>query len=146
MFKPRKNVSQNQDFGITENGSLNLELFKSMIIAPDKFCIDWSEDLKMIVRMCLKPDDNITTIEVSNGLKAFKKVPMLVSILFLLVTFLVYVIVKKLRNLNGKCLMCHIATLIVVYASFLIGQYVEIEGYSNSICTHKCILCLITGK
>lgn len=47
---------------------------------------------------------------------------MLMSVPFLLVTFLVYASFKDLRNLHGKCLMCYLFGLIFLYLSFALIQ------------------------
>ncbi|XP_055688325.1 G-protein coupled receptor Mth2-like isoform X2 [Lutzomyia longipalpis] len=40
---------------------------------------------------------------------------MLLSVPFLVVTFLVYAIIPELRNLHGKCLMCYVLSLTIGY-------------------------------
>lgn len=41
---------------------------------------------------------------------------MLISVVFIVATLLVYAFVPKLRNLNGKCLICYLAALAVGYS------------------------------
>jgi hypothetical protein len=41
---------------------------------------------------------------------------MLISIPFLIITFLVYALIPELRNLHGKCLMCYTVSLTILYA------------------------------
>lgn len=47
---------------------------------------------------------------------------MLISIPFLVITFVVYASVKELKNLHGKCLMFYVASLIVLYADLSMIQ------------------------
>lgn len=45
---------------------------------------------------------------------------MIVSIPFLVVTYVVYAYFKELRNLHGKCLMSYTLSLLIFYLSFAI--------------------------
>uniref|UniRef100_A0A1L8DK28 Putative g protein-coupled receptor n=1 Tax=Nyssomyia neivai TaxID=330878 RepID=A0A1L8DK28_9DIPT len=58
---------------------------------------------------------------------------MLLSVPFLVVTFLVYAIIPELRNLHGKCLMCYVLGLTVGY-TLLSLIHLEVPP-SNFICT-----------
>lgn len=53
---------------------------------------------------------------------AFNLSVMLISVPFLLVTFVIYVSFKELQNLNGKCLICYLFGLIMLYLSFPLIQ------------------------
>lgn len=53
---------------------------------------------------------------------------MLVSVTFIIATLLVYAFVPKLRNLNGKCLLCYLAVLAVGYS---ILSWLQIAEESN---------------
>lgn len=59
---------------------------------------------------------------------------MLISVIFIVATLLVYGFVPKLRNLNGKCLMCYLATLVTGYS---ILSYLQIneEYIISPLCT-----------
>lgn len=47
---------------------------------------------------------------------------MLSSIPFLMATFFIYGCTNELRNLHGKCLMCYVFGLILLYLSFSVNQ------------------------
>lgn len=47
---------------------------------------------------------------------------MLISVPFLVITFLVYACISELRNLHGKALMCYLVGLIFLYLSFSLIQ------------------------
>lgn len=68
---------------------------------------------------------------------------MLISIPFLVVTFLVYGLISELRNLHGKSLMCYVANLIVLYVSLSIiqlnGEEKIPEGYCELVGWEKCL-------
>lgn len=40
---------------------------------------------------------------------------MIVSIVFLIVTFIIYALIPELRNLHGKCLMCYVVALALLF-------------------------------
>lgn len=47
---------------------------------------------------------------------------MLLSTVFMALTLVVYGLLPELRNLHGKCLMCHVACLLMAYLSLSIIQ------------------------
>ncbi|CRK99458.1 CLUMA_CG012609, isoform A [Clunio marinus] len=62
---------------------------------------------------------------------------MLFSLPFLLVTFCVYGLIPELRNLHGKCLMCYVFALMILYTSLSI---VQLESESFTPDTYPCKL------
>lgn len=64
---------------------------------------------------------------------AFFCLAMVISIPFLLVTFMVYAIIPELRNLHGKSLLCFIGCLTIYFASFTITLAFSIKN--RSLCT-----------
>lgn len=59
---------------------------------------------------------------------------MLISVFFIVATLLVYAFVPKLRNLNGKCLICYLAALAIGYSILSWLQIIE-EYIISPICT-----------
>lgn len=58
---------------------------------------------------------------------------MLISVIFIAATLLVYAFVPKLRNLNGKCLICYLVALAVGYSILAWLQFIgEVYG---PVCT-----------
>lgn len=64
---------------------------------------------------------------------------MIISLPFLLATFLVYAFIQELRNLHGLALMSYLSALFVLYTSMIIiklgtslheSDYCEIVGYT----------------
>lgn len=53
---------------------------------------------------------------------------MLISIPFLLATFLVYVLLPEKRNLHGKCMMNYVFTLTVAYVVLVYIQIFPIDN------------------
>lgn len=110
--------SKNHDyaFRITETGTLEntdgnrLDFLKL-------FCLEKQlsrESLEFVVIVCTPP----------NPVPQYM-VCMMISLLFLIATFLVFAFTTELRNLHGKFIMCYTATLCVAYAS-CIAQHIYI--------------------
>lgn len=62
---------------------------------------------------------------------------MLISVVFLLITFIVYAILPKLRNLDGKLLMCYISALAVSFVLLSVVQLKVIDEIDN--------VCIVLG-
>lgn len=65
---------------------------------------------------------------------------MLASVPFLIVTFFVYGVVRELRNLHGKCLMCYVFSLTLLYTSLAVINIVDVnlpKDYPN--------MCIVMG-
>lgn len=58
---------------------------------------------------------------------------MLTSVFFIVATLLVYVYIPKLRNLNGRCLICYLAALAIGYSILSLLQIIE-EYIVSPIC------------
>lgn len=72
---------------------------------------------------------------------------MLFSIPFLIITFLVYAFIPELRNLHGKCLMCYVLSLTILYISLSAVQLdrknVMLETAQCSIFGFSIYLCVL---
>ncbi|XP_075220888.1 G-protein coupled receptor Mth2-like isoform X3 [Lycorma delicatula] len=89
----------------------------------DDYCIDISKQdfWGITARVCL---NTITTpIPVGMG----------ISVVFYLITFIVYAVLPELKNLNGHCLMCHIGSFCVGCLGYVITTSVK-HIKSNIIC------------
>lgn len=97
------------------------------------YCLDWQVTYERIgVLVCLTPRP------VSPEKNTAHLVGIVVSIPFLLATFLVYAITPELRNLYGKTLMCYVVCLIVAYLFLILANYIYLSATRA--------LCLVTGK
>lgn len=59
---------------------------------------------------------------------------MLISVLSIIATEFVYACVPKLRNLNGKCLMCYLASLAIGYTLVSLLQLNGINHIEPMLC------------
>ncbi|CAH0715419.1 unnamed protein product, partial [Brenthis ino] len=107
-----------EDIYIQENGTLfEVAMNNLQWHAPAKYCVDMMFDhsaptSRLVAGVCY-PDDS--TSRDSPGLYIAYGVGLMLSVPFLLATFLVYAFIPELRNLHGMCLMAYCAGLIVAY-------------------------------
>lgn len=59
---------------------------------------------------------------------------MLISIAFMIITILIFVFYKKLRNVYGKSLICYLFGMIIAYSLFVISNYWINISTKNIIC------------
>ncbi|KAK4872552.1 hypothetical protein RN001_014581 [Aquatica leii] len=121
-------------FYVQQNGFLYLPLFTEgrTVYYPEEYCLDtfvFGDDGESDFCAVVCTDDKY---RFTHG--------MIISMPFLLLTFLVYAILPD-RNLHGKCLMCYVITLFGAYALLIF-----IQLYPNSIEMDACkalgIMCL----
>ncbi|XP_072750318.1 probable G-protein coupled receptor Mth-like 3 isoform X2 [Anoplolepis gracilipes] len=86
------------------------------------YCIDWQMTFDRIgILVCLTPGQ-ITSLNEEEY--TAHHVGIVVSIPFLVATFLVYAIIPELKNLYGKTLMCYVICLITAYVFLLLVNYI----------------------
>ena len=111
-------------FVLQKNGILKMS---STSYSVNEYCLDWTDYMKNCSAViCIAMSIDTTESAYPIG--------MLISVVFLLLTFLVYAIVPELHNLHGKTLMCHMATLIVAYTGLVILK----ADYSYLMSNHSC--------
>ncbi|KAG5323272.1 MTH protein, partial [Acromyrmex heyeri] len=95
------------------------------------YCIDWKMTVDRIgVLVCYTPEEEAKDFHYHVGI--------IVSIPFLIATFLVYAITPELRNLYGKTLMCYVICLIIAYVFLILANYIYMSPIR--------VLCFSTGK
>lgn len=109
-----------KNFSISKNGSLLLGSGPGVIKQSGQFCLDQVSDMKLHIAFIVCP-----TVEPLERLNIYHTYLMIVSLPCLLLTFLVYAMNKKLRNVYGKCLMCHVASLFIAYSSLI---FIRLKG------------------
>jgi len=120
-YRLTPSLNKTDSFQITKTGWL-LNESGAIIAAPDKFCLESfaDDDFQTLPVVCSPPlmEDEAT------GGNMLYTIGMILSLPFLFSTFLVYALIRDLRNLHGKSLMCHVATLMVAYTSLITVQFV----------------------
>lgn len=135
-YELNPNINGNADsFVVSEYGALQNEVGSTMS-PPGQFCLErFSEgESKLVAIVCGEPE-TVAGPEDANdqGLNLFYLTAMVLSTPFLLLTFLVYALNGKLRNLHGKCLICHVASLLVAYVSLITVQ-IATNSVNNGVC------------
>ncbi|CAK1580414.1 unnamed protein product [Parnassius mnemosyne] len=111
--------SPTEEIFIQENASLYYITSNNHLwLSPTKYCVDMmttnlsTVDTRLVAVVCYPdkaPDDDGPVLYITYA------VGLIVSIPFLLATFLVYAFIPELRNLHGMCLMAYCGGLIVAY-------------------------------
>jgi hypothetical protein len=72
---------------------------------------------------------------------------LIISVPFLFATFFVYAVISELRNLHGKCLMCHVSSLLTAYVFLAVIQLGE-DRLSHEFCVScgKCFWCVMLSS
>ena len=111
-------------FVLQKNGTLKVGLTS---YSPAEYCLDWMDyTMNFSAVLCIWVPTDAT--------ESAHPIGMLISIIFLLITFLVYAIVPDLHNLHGKTLMCHMASLIIGYIGLVIHKFDFGYLISNNVC------------
>ncbi|XP_063972636.1 G-protein coupled receptor Mth2-like [Diachasmimorpha longicaudata] len=117
------------NFTLYGNGSLYA---LDQLMYQGGFCVDWDEENILRVLVCLTADPEPVTVE-----ESIYRLGIIVSIPFLVATFMVYAVIPELRSLYGMTLMCYVGCLIAAYVLLVINQTFVYYGS---------ILCTIIGK
>ncbi|XP_028048144.1 G-protein coupled receptor Mth2 isoform X4 [Monomorium pharaonis] len=89
------------------------------------YCIDWKVTVNRIgILICLTEVESPSN---EKELTTHNYVGIMVSIPFLIVTFLVYAITPELRNLYGKTLMCYVICLIIAYVFLILLNFIHMS-------------------
>lgn len=78
------------------------------------YCFIQLENEKMEYAECVSEKTD------NKPVRTFLAAGMIISLAFLVLTFVIYVIVAETRTLHTKCLMCYIISLIIFYAGLVI--------------------------
>lgn len=102
------------------------------------YCIDWKVTVDQIgILVCWTPEMQSAEPN-EETFKTHHHVGIMISIPFLVATFLVYAITPELRNLYGKTLMCYVICLIIAYVFLILVNYIYMSPIR--------MVCLTTGK
>lgn len=115
---------ETEGFYMLANGSLSVKNTDETI-DPLQFCFEYNEQqCKVWATVCKNSRYNIVPYEIGQ----------VATTPLLLVTVIIYLSFKELRNLPGKCLACHLSSLIVAYISLIV---VEDEMEPRWICINS---------
>ncbi|XP_045461959.1 G-protein coupled receptor Mth2-like isoform X1 [Harmonia axyridis] len=121
-------------FQFTDDGNLFLpfELIERNVYDLEEYCVDLITDDNMDygVKVLLSPrapEEIVEKIE-----QGFKRIGMVISMPFLLITFIVYALLPD-RNLHMKALMCYVINLLLAYM-FIVTIQLSDTVFPDDIC------------
>ncbi|XP_072397057.1 G-protein coupled receptor Mth2-like isoform X7 [Diabrotica undecimpunctata] len=117
------NTNPSEKFYVQENGTLFYPQSTYKYYRNDRYCVD--EDDGLSVFLCYTIHPNLL-------LREFNKTGMIISMPFLLLTFLVYLLLPE-RNLHRRALMSYVFTLLAAYITL-----VTIQLYSGQFPDTTC--------
>lgn len=99
------------EWKLDENGSIHLS--NGLIITKEEYCLsptyeDNSTELTINPLLCFKDVENVKS--------RIYGYAMILSLPFMVITILIYMIIPELRNLHGKSLSCYLLGLVVGYS------------------------------
>lgn len=116
-----------------------------IIAPPGRFCLEqFSEfNYEITALVCSLSQEELEKLDLPGEKERrihmyYTAFAMTLSLPFLFSTFLVYALIRDLRNLHGKSLMCHVATLLVAYSSLILVQFMSTKINDK--------FCVILGK
>ncbi|XP_018567315.1 probable G-protein coupled receptor Mth-like 10 isoform X2 [Anoplophora glabripennis] len=120
------NSNPKHKFYVQENGSLYFPQSIGKIFNKDRYCVD--EEDGLTVYLCYPNKGQVTTLE-----GEINSIGMIISMPFLLATFLVYAILPE-SNLHRKALMNYVLTLFLAYIFLVIVQLYPGKFDENFVC------------
>ncbi|CAH1722926.1 unnamed protein product [Chironomus riparius] len=90
----------------------------------DDYCFGVTNKTVAILYLCFENSDD----SIDNRYVVYP-IGMLISIPFLIITFLIYACVPELQNIHGRSLMCYTFSLTILYAALITAQMDIIDLY-----------------
>ncbi|OXU30940.1 hypothetical protein TSAR_002778 [Trichomalopsis sarcophagae] len=118
---------------ITAHGHFKLEhtkdaVVKTYIHEPDSYCVAYSKKHNASkIRLCNSPSE-ARKEKMENAMRWSETAGSWLSVIFLIATFTVYSLFPVLRNLPGKTLMAHVASMALAYISLPFIKHAEIQN------------------
>ena len=131
-----------ENFQIVPNGSLILTQIdkdnnKVAITAygPERYCIEHLEATNGTIFITCRTEGQLSELKRESIKRWAETATNWFSVIFLIMTFIVYLILPDLRNIHGLTLMSHIACLTVTYTFLPIMKHNEFQGrISKGLC------------
>ncbi|XP_050546749.1 uncharacterized protein LOC126908587 isoform X2 [Daktulosphaira vitifoliae] len=124
VLEPQKKT--NDYFNITNTGLLIQQ--NGDKISDQLYCMDYIYDSSFrVLPLVCKKSENLTIKNVQKNKKSFvmtiiSRVALILSLICCFATFLVYSLIRELRNLHGKNLMCYVGSLSLSYINLFIAS------------------------
>jgi hypothetical protein len=133
LLDPQEQVED--QFSLLLSGILRAPAEGNFTVA--EYCIDAFEKQEAVLPfLCFQ--EEAYPITNRNEINLLYPIGLIISVPFLIATFLVYAVISEFRNLHGKCLMCHVSSLLTAYVFLAVIQLGEFR------LSHK--FCISCGK
>jgi hypothetical protein len=165
-IKPVTNVDVHRLYGNPcSNGSYLLDpqayvedqfslLLSGILSAPAEgnftvaeYCIEAFEKQEAILPLLCFPEEPYDPAKHDTEIHLLYPIGLIITVPFLLATFFVYAVISELRNLHGKCLMCHVSSLLAAYVFLAV---IQLGGFrlSHEFCLScgKCSWCVMLSS
>lgn len=124
-----------EKFYLLKNGSFYLPFSaqEKRILNPEQYCLAAIEHISAQEYLVIFCEEKTVKVDsVNSGL--FFSIGMIVSVLFLLITWLVYTLIKELQNLHGVVLRVYILSLTVSFSILSAVRIVPQNWISQECC------------
>jgi len=103
-----------------------------------EYCIEAFEKQEAILPLLCFQEEETDPSTHGTDIHLLYPIGLIISAPFLFATFFAYAVISELRNLHGKCLMCHVSSLLTAYIFLAV---IQLGGFRLS---HE--VCLSSGK
>lgn len=117
-------------FQLLSNGSMYQPTIKQLRNYTD-FCVDYMNNTYRMVVCFEEGDAPVPAIE---NIHSIFPTGMLISVPFLIATFVVYMLIPELRNIHGQTLCAYVFSLIVAYVALSTLQIIKQDTISDLSC------------
>ncbi|KAK9871569.1 hypothetical protein WA026_012950 [Henosepilachna vigintioctopunctata] len=132
FFPLKPHVDPEESFYVQENGDLWVPLYQKLY-KTSHYCLDYLHNRTQISLICFPNYNHLMKL-------SMKFWCMIISMPFLLVTFIVYALLPD-RNLHMKALMCYVINLLHAYI-FLVTIQLTDEVIENTVCAILGFCCI----
>jgi hypothetical protein len=117
LLDPQANIEDR--FSLLLSGILSAPAEGNFTVA--EYCIEAFEEQKAVLPLLCFQEESYPATQ-GTEIHLLYPIGLIMSMPFLFATLFVYVAISKLRNLHGKCLMCHVSSLLTAYVFLAIIQ------------------------
>lgn len=127
---------KNDEFKLLNNGTIIK--VNGVLITINNYCLSIIDRDSYSVVLCLDPKIKINDIIYINStdekINPSLPIGMIISIPFMILTFVIYSIIPDLKNIHGLTLRGYISTLCIGYALLAMMQITSSDYFTDSIC------------
>jgi len=118
LLDPQANIEDR--FSLLLSGILSAPAEGNFTVA--EYCIEAFEEQEAVLPLLCFQEESYDPATQGTEINLLYPIGLIISMPFLFATFLVYAVISKLRNLHGKCLMCHVSSLLTAYVFLAVIQ------------------------